>query len=79
MERNVFIDNEQNRNAMTRSIEGGLTRARRNGSSVMIGHTWSPELAPLLAEKFPVLTEQGYTIMTANEAFRQTSRQNRSQ
>jgi len=64
-ERNVFIDNEQNREAMLRYITTGLTRSRRTGSVVMIGHTWSPDLAPLLTEQFPILTEQGYTIKTA--------------
>ena len=64
-ERNVFIDNEQNKEAMLRYIAGGLTRAQRNGSAVMIGHTWSPELAPLLKEQFPLFMEQGYTIKTA--------------
>jgi len=66
-ERNVFIDNEQNKNAMLRYITSGLTRARKNGSAVMIGHTWSPDLAPLLAEQFPDFVEQGYTLKTASD------------
>jgi len=66
-ERNIFIDNEQNKDAMFRYISTGLTRAQKSGSSVMIGHTWSPELAPLLAEQFPLLTEQGYTLKTASD------------
>ena len=66
-ERNIFIDNEQNKAAMFRYISTGLTRAQKSGSSVMIGHTWSPELAPLLAEQFPLLTEQGYTLKTASD------------
>jgi len=66
-ERNVFIDNEQNKNAMLRYITGGLTRAQTNGLSVMIGHTWSPDLAPLLKEQYPLLTQQGYTIKTASD------------
>jgi len=64
-ERNVFIDNEQNKDAMLRYITNGLTRAQRNGLSVMIGHTWSPDLAPLLKEQYPLLIEQGYTIKKA--------------
>ncbi|MCL2802114.1 MAG: divergent polysaccharide deacetylase family protein [Treponema sp.] len=64
-ERNVFIDNEQNKNAMLRYISSGLTRARNDGSVIMIGHTWSPDLAPLLAEQYPILAAQGYTIRTA--------------
>jgi len=66
-ERNVFLDNEQDRNSMLRYISSGLTIAQRNGVAVMIGHAWSPELAPLLAEQFPVLTIQGYTIKTVSD------------
>jgi len=66
-ERNIFIDNEQNKDAMLRFIESGLVRAGRNGSAVMLGHTWSPDLAPLLAEQFPLFTQQGYTIMTVSD------------
>ncbi|MDR0323480.1 MAG: divergent polysaccharide deacetylase family protein [Treponema sp.] len=66
-ERDVFIDNEQDKASMSRSITGGLARTERNSIAVMIGHTWSPELAPLLAEQFPVLTKQGYTIKTASD------------
>jgi polysaccharide deacetylase 2 family uncharacterized protein YibQ len=66
-ERNVFIDNEQNKNAMLRYISNGLTRAQKNGSAVMIGHTWSPDLAPLLAEQFPDFVEQGYTLKIASD------------
>jgi polysaccharide deacetylase 2 family uncharacterized protein YibQ len=64
-ERNVFIDNEQNKDAMSRYISNGLTRAQRNGSVVMIGHVWSPDLAPLLTEQFPLFESQGYTLKTA--------------
>jgi polysaccharide deacetylase 2 family uncharacterized protein YibQ len=66
-ERNVFIDNEQNKDAMLRYITSGLTRAQKNGDAVMIGHTWSPDLAPLLAEQFPLFIEQGYTLKTASD------------
>jgi polysaccharide deacetylase 2 family uncharacterized protein YibQ len=66
-ERNIFIDNDQSRSAMNRSIEGGLALAVRRGSSVMIGHTWSPELAPLLTELYQNFIAQGYTLTTASE------------
>ncbi|MDR1870003.1 MAG: divergent polysaccharide deacetylase family protein [Treponema sp.] len=65
-ERNVFLDNEQDRESMLRYISNGLVRAQKDGSAVMIGHTWSPLLAPLLAEQFSLLTNQGYTIKTAS-------------
>jgi polysaccharide deacetylase 2 family uncharacterized protein YibQ len=69
-ERNVFIDNEQNKDAMLRYITGGLTRAQKNGSAVMIGHTWSADLASLLSEQFPGFIEQGYTLKSASDIIR---------
>jgi polysaccharide deacetylase 2 family uncharacterized protein YibQ len=65
-ERNIFIDNEQTRSSMNRYIESGLTLASQKGNAVMIGHTWSPELAPLLADLYQTLTAQGYTFATAS-------------
>jgi len=65
-ERNIFIDNEQTRASMNRYIESGLTLASQKGSAVMIGHTWSPELAPLLTDLYQTLAAQGYTFATAS-------------
>lgn len=65
-ERDVFIDNEQEKSAMIRYIRAGAGRAERRGSAVMIGHTWSPELAPLLTELYSELVGQGYSLSTAS-------------
>jgi polysaccharide deacetylase 2 family uncharacterized protein YibQ len=65
--RNIFIDNEQDSAAMRRSINDGLVRAQKQGSVVMIGHAWSPGLAPLLSELYPDLADQGYTLSVASK------------
>ncbi|MDR0582847.1 MAG: divergent polysaccharide deacetylase family protein [Treponema sp.] len=65
-ERDVFIDNEQEKSSMIRYIREGAGRAEQRGSAVMIGHTWSPELAPLLTELYPGLLSQGYSLSTAS-------------
>jgi uncharacterized protein len=70
VERDTFIDNEQDKESMLRYITGGLERARKNGSSIMIGHTWSPQLALLLAEQLPLFIKQGYTVRTASDIIR---------
>jgi polysaccharide deacetylase 2 family uncharacterized protein YibQ len=69
-ERDVFIDNEQDRDSMLNYITSGLAKAQKNGSAVMIGHTWSPLLAPLLAEQVPDFIKQGYTIRNASDIIR---------
>jgi polysaccharide deacetylase 2 family uncharacterized protein YibQ len=61
-ERNIFIDNIQERVSMLPYIEEGLQKAEQGGSVVMIGHTWSPLLAPLLTEIYPNLLAQGYSL-----------------
>jgi len=65
-ERDIFVDNEQSRASMENYIREGLTRARDRGSAVMIGHTWSPQLAPALSELYPQLTKQGYSFSSAS-------------
>jgi polysaccharide deacetylase 2 family uncharacterized protein YibQ len=65
-ERDVFLDNEQDRESMLRSLTDGLKRAQQRGRAVMIGHTWSPALAPLLIEQYAQLLRQGYSFVTAS-------------
>jgi polysaccharide deacetylase 2 family uncharacterized protein YibQ len=65
-ERDVFLDNVQDKAAMVNSLEAGLARAESRGAAVMIGHTWSPELAPVLTDLYPKLIEQGYVFSTAS-------------
>jgi len=66
-ERDTFIDNEQDEESILRYVTVGLERAGKNGSSIMIGHTWSPRLAPLLAEQLPLFVKQGYAVKTASD------------
>lgn len=70
-ERDVFLDNEQEKASMIRYIKEGLARAEQRGYAVMIGHTWSPALAPVLTELYPDLTGQGYSLNTASAHIRE--------
>jgi polysaccharide deacetylase 2 family uncharacterized protein YibQ len=65
-ERDVFLDNEQERESMIRSVTLGTDRAKVKGAAVMIGHTWSPELAGVLTDMYADLTGQGYSLITAS-------------
>ncbi|MDR1419687.1 MAG: divergent polysaccharide deacetylase family protein [Treponema sp.] len=65
-ERDVFIDNSQEKSSMLKYIEEGLAKAERRGSAVMIGHAWSPGLAPILSELYPGLSGRGYSLSTAS-------------
>jgi polysaccharide deacetylase 2 family uncharacterized protein YibQ len=63
-ERDVFIDNIQEKAAMIRSMEEGMKKAEQKGSAVLIGHTWSQELASTLMELYPELVERGFSLTT---------------
>jgi polysaccharide deacetylase 2 family uncharacterized protein YibQ len=63
-ERDVFLDNIQEKAAMIRSVQTGLEQAEARGTAVMIGHTWSAELAATLEELYPDLRAQGYSLST---------------
>jgi polysaccharide deacetylase 2 family uncharacterized protein YibQ len=66
-QRDVFLDNVQERESMLGYINTGLQKAEQKGSAIMIGHVWSPRLAPLLAELFPDLRERGYSFSPASK------------
>ena len=69
-ERDVFVDNVQEKESMIGYINTGLNKAEQNGSAIMIGHVWSPALAPLLAELFPNLKDRGYSFSPVSKIIR---------
>jgi polysaccharide deacetylase 2 family uncharacterized protein YibQ len=66
-ERDIFLDNSQDRDSMLYYLNSGLRRAEEKGAAVMIGHTWSPALGPLLTELYQDLTARGYRFSTLSE------------
>jgi polysaccharide deacetylase 2 family uncharacterized protein YibQ len=66
-ERNVFLDNQQDRESILRSVRAGMRRAEQKGAAVMIGHTWSPALGPLLGELYPDFLARGYSLETMSQ------------
>jgi polysaccharide deacetylase 2 family uncharacterized protein YibQ len=65
-QRDVFLDNEQDRNSIIKYIEEGCRKAEQNGLAVMIGHAWSPRLAAILTEMYPALIRQGFLFSTVS-------------
>ncbi|GAB1482222.1 hypothetical protein MASR2M78_10370 [Treponema sp.] len=63
-ERDVFVDNIQEKAAMIRYVQEGLQKAEKKGAAVMIGHAWSTELAATLHELYPELVAQGFSLAT---------------
>ena len=66
-ERAVFLDNEKTRSSLQHQIAAGLEIASIQGSAIMIGHVFTPELAILLKEMYPALIEEGYTFSTISK------------
>lgn len=66
-ERDVFVDNEKDRDSMLGYINSGLQKAEQKGSAIMIGHVGTAALAPLLSELFPDLGSRGYSFSPASK------------
>lgn len=64
LRRAVFLDNSRAKNDILRSLERGLEIAARDGSAVLIGHVWSPELAELLFEVGDDVLRAGFRFTT---------------
>jgi polysaccharide deacetylase 2 family uncharacterized protein YibQ len=65
-ERDVFLDNSQDRASILSYINTGRQRAEQRGSVIMIGHAWTPALAPLLEENYTAWLKEGYTLSTVS-------------
>jgi polysaccharide deacetylase 2 family uncharacterized protein YibQ len=70
-ERHVFLDNIQDKASMIQYVEVGLQKADQQGIAVMIGHTWSSELAGTLTELYPNLIKGGYSLSTLSKIMRE--------
>ena len=67
VERDIFLDNEDNRSAIMAAIEDSKQLAAKRGYAVMIGHVWSNELGKIITELYPELMEEGYRLGTLTE------------
>jgi polysaccharide deacetylase 2 family uncharacterized protein YibQ len=50
VERDVFIDNERDRESIRDALDKGVALALQNGHAVLIGHVHSPEIVDILRE-----------------------------
>ncbi len=66
-QRDIFLDNVDNREAIMESINQGRQTAENKGYAVMIGHVWSSELADTMMQIYPNLIEEGFTLKDASE------------
>jgi polysaccharide deacetylase 2 family uncharacterized protein YibQ len=67
--RDIFLDNEQDRESMLAALEAGCKRAEQNGTAILIGHAWSPRLAALLTEMYPQIIKRGFVFGTVGTIF----------
>jgi polysaccharide deacetylase 2 family uncharacterized protein YibQ len=73
-ERDVFLDNSGDRQSILKAIEDGKKTASSKGAAVLIGHVWSAELAQTLADIYPQLVEQGYSLSTISRFMIETAK-----
>lgn len=68
-QRNVFLDNIEERIEIERALAAALEISRAQGYAVMIGHVWSRELASTLALWYAEIQERGYRFARLSTFF----------
>lgn len=71
LERDVFLDNERDKESIRQALLDGLNAAKDRGYAVMIGHVWTEELAELLLELYPEILDKGYEFLPLREMLSQ--------
>jgi len=71
-ERSVFLDNTPDKASILHYIAEGTKIAEKRGYAVMIGHVWSAQLAQTLADLYPQLMEQGFSLSTISRIMMDT-------
>ncbi len=61
-ERDVFLDNLQDRDYIREQLQRLIAKARRNGSAIGIGHPY-PDTLAVLAEELPKLADQDIQLV----------------
>ncbi len=69
LERDIFLDNIQDRAEIIAMVNKGLEIADKKGYAIMIGHVWCKDLANILSEMYPKLKAQGYSFLTLEELY----------
>lgn len=67
LERNVFLDNDPDRDSIDAAIREGMAIASRRGHAVMIGHVMVTELAEALHDLYPEMMEEGYELLPLSQ------------
>lgn len=60
--RDIFLDNQQEKDYYTKAVEEAKEIAEKKGHAVLIGHVWSAGLAETLMELYPELVEEGFQL-----------------
>jgi polysaccharide deacetylase 2 family uncharacterized protein YibQ len=66
-QRNIFLDNESDRDSIVKYINEGLKIVQKNNSALMIGHVWSKQLAGILNGMYQELKDDGYSFLSVSQ------------
>ena len=68
-QRDVFLDIQHDRDSIRKMWGQAVSKARKNGYVIVIGHVWSAETATTIRDSFQTLENQGYTFHLLSELY----------
>ena len=69
-QRDVFLDNDPDPEAVRVQLQRLIDKAKRRGSAIAIGHPY-PQTLAVLAEQLPQLAEQGIELVPVSDLVEQ--------
>jgi polysaccharide deacetylase 2 family uncharacterized protein YibQ len=69
-QRDVFLDIQHDRDSIRKMWGQAISKARKNGYVIVIGHAWSAETAATIRDSFQTLENQGYTFHLLSELYK---------
>ncbi len=69
--RDVFLDNEKDKEAVVKEFNRGLNIAGSKGKAILIGHVWSKELYEVIVATYTELIAHGYDFVSLEDVMRE--------
>jgi polysaccharide deacetylase 2 family uncharacterized protein YibQ len=63
LERDIFLDNEPEAEAIKKALESGIQVARKKGQAVLIGHNYNPQIVEVMEQLLAGLEQAGVELV----------------
>jgi hypothetical protein len=67
LQRDIFLDNDADKESISKQMEAGMQLAKQKGRAVLIGHVQNSQLVEVILDYLPVMQKEGIEIVYLSE------------